>query len=81
MRRTQQISRWHFELRRDSDGFVLRSRSTRPTEVNGIPVLRGQEYPVRVGAAVTLSGVITLRFLSSEAASADDTVSILRPPD
>jgi len=79
--RTQQISRWHFELRRDPDGFVLRSRSARPTEVNGTPVLRGQEYPVRVGAAVTLSGVITLRFLSSETTTADDTVSIIRPPD
>jgi len=78
--RTRQISRWHFELRREAGGFVLRSRSARPTQVNGAHVQKGEERPVSVGSAVTLSGgVITLRFLSSEPSHADDTVSIPRP--
>jgi hypothetical protein len=77
--RTQLISRWHFELRREPTGFVLRSVSNQLTEVNGVPVAKGQERPITVGSAVTLSRVMTLRFLSSESGHADDTVSIMIP--
>jgi class 3 adenylate cyclase len=77
--RTQQISRWHFELRREPGGFVLRSGSTRPTLVNGVPVVKGHAHPISVGSSVTLSGVLTLRFLSSQPALTDDTVTVQRP--
>jgi class 3 adenylate cyclase len=76
---TQQISRWHFELRREPGGFVLRSASARPTLVNGVPAVKGQAHPISVGASVTLSGVITLRFLSSQPSLTDDTITVQLP--
>jgi hypothetical protein len=40
--RAQQISRWHFEVRRAPEGLILRSVSTQPTEVNGKPICKGR---------------------------------------
>jgi class 3 adenylate cyclase len=60
---TRQISRWHFELRRRTDGYILRSVTSHPTLVDGRPLQRGDEVPVRPGTVVTLSGVMTLDLL------------------
>ncbi len=76
---TRQISRWHFELRREPAGLVLRPLSGQPTEVNGQVVPAGQECPVGSGTLIKLSGVITLRLMSLDADHSDDTVSIVGP--
>ena len=60
------ISRWHFELHRKSDGFVLRSVSTSTTEVDGKPVARGEEVPVNPGAKVKLGNALTLELGSED---------------
>jgi class 3 adenylate cyclase len=67
---TRQISRWHVELRRRPDGYVLRSVSTHPTVVDGRPLQRGDEAPALPGSVVVLSGVITLDLLGRQ--QADD---------
>jgi class 3 adenylate cyclase len=63
---TQQISRWHFELRRQRDGLALRSVTEAGTEVDGVPLAKGQECAVRAGSLVTLGRVLTLRFIGDE---------------
>lgn len=68
----KQISRWHFELRRQSGGFVLRPVSDQLTEVDGAVVEKGREVPVRPGSIVHLAKVLTLRF---ESPSPFDAVS------
>jgi pSer/pThr/pTyr-binding forkhead associated (FHA) protein len=60
---TQQISRWHMELRRKADGFTLRPVSNGLTEVDGQIVPKGGEVPIRIGTVVRLSRVITLKFM------------------
>lgn len=60
-----QVSRWHFELRRRPDGLVLRAVSDNVTEVDGAPVLRGAEVPVRRGTVVRVGKVMTLVFDSA----------------
>lgn len=60
------ISRWHFELHRRADGFMLRSVSTSTTEIDGRAVVRGEELVVRPGAKVRLGGAITLEFASED---------------
>lgn len=62
---TRQISRWHFELRRRPDGYVLRSVTTHPTLVDGRALQRGDEVPVGPGSVVALSGVMTLDLVGS----------------
>ena len=62
---TRQISRWHFELRRRPEGYILRSVTTHPTLVGGQPLQRGEEVPVVPGSVVTLSGVMSLEFVAS----------------
>jgi class 3 adenylate cyclase len=62
---TRQISRWHFELRRRNEGYLLRSVTTHPTLVDGRPLQRGDEVPVMPGTLVCLSGVMTLEFIGS----------------
>jgi class 3 adenylate cyclase len=57
-----QISRWHFELRRHPDGFVLRQVSDQLTEVDGLQVQKGSEAQIRSGSTVQLAKVMTLRF-------------------
>jgi class 3 adenylate cyclase len=60
------VSRWHFELHRRADGFMLRSVSTSTTEIDGRAVARGEEVVVRPGAKVKLGGAITLEFASED---------------
>jgi class 3 adenylate cyclase len=64
--RTRQISRWHFELRRRSDGFVLRPVSDHTTEVNGVVASKGAEVQIRPGAVVRVARVMTLVFTSTQ---------------
>jgi hypothetical protein len=61
---TRQISRWHFELRRRPQGYVLRALSNQPTRVDGQPVDKGGDTPIRPGSVVVLAGVMTLVFTS-----------------
>lgn len=60
------ISRWHFELHRRADGFMLRSVSTSTTEIDGRAVARGEEALLRPGAKVRLGGALTLEFASED---------------
>jgi class 3 adenylate cyclase len=62
--KTRQISRWHFELRRKSDGFILRSLSSSPTTVNGHPIPKGEDHPVRPGDTVVVGAVLSMQFPS-----------------
>lgn len=78
---TRRISRWHFELRRRSDGYVLRPVSAQFTSVDGQPVEAGQEVPIRPGSVVGLSDVMTLVFSSpdfSDPTAHESTSVILR---
>jgi class 3 adenylate cyclase len=70
---TRQISRWHFELRRRPEGYILRSVTSHPTLVDGQPVQRGDEVPVGPGSSVTLAGVMTLDLVGD--GRVDDTRS------
>jgi class 3 adenylate cyclase len=67
------ISRWHFELHRRADGFLLRSLSASSTEVDGRSVPCGQEVRIRPGATVRVAGAVTL-VLASDDFSYDRTV-------
>jgi hypothetical protein len=71
------ISRWHFELRRTREGYVLRALSSQATEVDGKPVASGEEVPVGAGTVVRLARVMTLRFHGVEGAqSVRDAVTM-----
>jgi class 3 adenylate cyclase len=72
------VSRWHFELHRGSAGFVLRSVSEAPTEVDGQRVSKGEEAVVRQGTHVRLGGVLTLEFLGEPTAGEADPSTIFR---
>jgi class 3 adenylate cyclase len=61
----QGISRWHFELRRKADGFVLRPVSSGLTEVDGVAVQRGAEAPIGPGSVVRVARVLTLTFVGA----------------
>jgi class 3 adenylate cyclase len=65
----QQISRWHFELRRFADGYRLRPVSEAVTEVDGVPVTKGREVAVRPGSKVRIGRVLSISFLASPAAA------------
>jgi class 3 adenylate cyclase len=71
---SNRISRWHFELHRKSTGFTLRSVSSALTDVDGTPVQRGAEAPIRPGSKVRVGGVMTLEFLGDRWASHDATL-------
>jgi class 3 adenylate cyclase len=64
------ISRWHFELHRRADGFVLRSVSGSQTEVDGVAVKKGAEAAIRPGTKVRVGGVMTLEFLGDKRGAA-----------
>ena len=75
----QQVSRWQFELRRQTQGFVLRAISEQPNWVDGVLVAKGHEAPVRPGTVVQVAKVLTLEFLAdprrdSSGSSADTTL-------
>jgi hypothetical protein len=58
------ISRWHFELRRHAEGFVLRSVTDQTTEVDGVSVTKGQEAPLRPDSKLRLANAVTLEFIA-----------------
>ncbi len=60
---TQQVSRWHFELRRQHDGFKLRSVTDGATEVDGASVVKGAEVRLTPHSIVRVANVLTLEFL------------------
>ncbi len=60
------VSRWHFELHRRADGFMLRAVSTSTTELDGQHVGHGEDVLLRPGAKVRLGGAITLEFASED---------------
>jgi class 3 adenylate cyclase len=57
-----QISRWHFELHRQSCGWAMRSVTAAPTKVNGTDLANGDECPVRPGDQVRVGNVLSLSF-------------------
>jgi class 3 adenylate cyclase len=70
----QQISRWHFELRRFADGYRLRPVSEAVTEVDGSTVAKGHEVPVRPGTKVRVGRVLSISFIASPT-SADGVIT------
>lgn len=61
------ISRWHFELRYDVNGFTLVALSDQLTEVDGETVRRGDRAKVTIGTVVELAGgVMTLSLEGDE---------------
>ncbi len=64
--KARQISRWHLELRRVADGLRLRVLSDSGTEVDGRPVARGTETPVRAGSQIRVADVLTLVLAGAE---------------
>lgn len=62
--RTLQISRWHFELRRRPDGFVIRAISNAPLNLNNDPLAKGEERSLRTGDCLRVGNVLSLQFLS-----------------
>lgn len=70
--KSRQISRWHLELRRVADGLRLRVLSDSGTEVDGRPVARGAETPVRAGSQIRVADVLTLVLAGAEGFGADD---------
>jgi predicted component of type VI protein secretion system len=69
---SKMVSRWHFELRRNPAGLILRSVTDQTTEVDGRPLPKGAEIPIKPGSTVKLAKVMTLEFLGD---------SSLRPPE
>jgi class 3 adenylate cyclase len=70
--RSRQISRWHFELRRAPDGVRLRTLSDGLTTIDGQPVGKGAEVPVRSGTRIGVANTLTLRLAGPAHAAADD---------
>ena len=66
------ISRWHFELHLRSTGYVLRSVSSAPTELDGVPLAKGEERPVRPGNRIRVGDVMTIE-LGHTMAGGDET--------
>ncbi len=62
---TRKISRWHFELRRRTDGLVIRAISNAPTVLNGRLLSKGEEHPLYPGDSVRIGNVLSLRFESA----------------
>jgi len=61
------VSRWHFELHRKADGYMLRSiTASGTTALNGRTLVPGEMVPLRPGAKVCLSGAVTLTFVSED---------------
>ena len=61
-RNTLQISRWHFELRRRTGGFVIRALSSAPTVLNNRILSKGEEQPLAPGDSVRVGNVLSIRF-------------------
>ena len=69
---SRQISRWHFELRRAPDGLRLRTLSDGLTTIDGQPVAKGVEVPVRSGTHICVANTLNLRLAGPAHAVADD---------
>ena len=79
--RTRQISRWHFELRRAPEGLRLRTLSDGVTTIDGQPVARGVEVPVKSGTRIGVAETLTLCLGGAKRTVADDDVdTTLRKP-
>ena len=79
--RTRQISRWHFELRRAPDGLRLRTLSDGVTTIDGQPVDRGIDIPVRRGTRIGVAETLTLCLVGATRAATDaDVDTTLRRP-
>jgi class 3 adenylate cyclase len=76
---TRLISRWHFELHRRIDGYLLRAVSSQPTVVDDVLAVAGQELRIRPGSSVRLSGVMTLQFESPQLRADDGRTVIVTP--
>ena len=63
---TAQISRWHFELRRSPDGYMLRPLGRGIVEVDDQIVQQGSEVVISTGSVVRVAGVLTLKFLAGQ---------------
>ena len=70
--RSRQISRWHFELRRAADGVRLRTLSDGLTTVDGEPVGKGVDVPVRSGSRIVVANILTLRLAGPAHSGGDD---------
>jgi len=66
---TARISRWHFELRRQPSGLVLRAVTDRPTVVGDKVLQKGEEVRVSAGTVVRVSDVLSVELLGDEAAA------------
>ena len=77
---TNQISRWHLELRRQPNGLGIYSMSDKPTHIDGRSMLKGETFPVTIGTTVRLSNVVTLQFLSlSDPEASTETTLACQP--
>ena len=70
--RSRNISRWHFELRRAPDGLRLRTLSDGLTTIDGQPVGKGVDVPVRSGTRIGVANTLTLRLAGLARTAADD---------
>ena len=70
--RSRQISRWHFELRRAPDGLRLRTLSDGVTTIDGQPVGKGVDVPVRSGTRIGVANTLTLRLAGPVRTGVDD---------
>jgi class 3 adenylate cyclase len=72
---SRQISRWHFELRRAADGLWLRTLSDGVTTVDGDPVTKGVDVPVRSGTRIGVADTLTLQLAGPAHGPADEETS------
>lgn len=71
--RTLQISRWHFELRRRPDTFMIRALTGAPTTLNGRSLMKGEECGLRPGDCVRVGNVLSLKFEAPRRPDEDHT--------
>ncbi len=74
----RQISRWHFELRRGSAGFLLRALSDSPTEVDGVLAPKGQDVPIAVGSRIAVANALTLVLMAPRQMDAGTQLSVAK---
>jgi class 3 adenylate cyclase len=77
---TNQISRWHLELRRQPTGFVVYSLSDKPTHIDGQPMARGESRAIMIDTKIRLSNVMTLQFLALPFSSASIETALSAQP-
>ena len=77
---TNQISRWHLELRRQPNGLVVHSISDKPTHIDGRPMARGESCAIAIGTKIRLSNVMTLQFLSLSHSSTSGETALSTHP-